>query len=81
MTSRRTGAAGQRVLVASLERQHFFHPNDIGALFAGNQEQGLARNADSSLTIHVGAKSPGADREANWLPAPEGAFWLYIRAY
>ena len=30
---------------------------------------------------HSGAKSPGADKESNWLPAPDGHFSLYIRAY
>jgi len=37
-------------------------------------------NADGSLTIYAGAKSPGADKEGNWLPAPKGAFSLFIRA-
>jgi hypothetical protein len=36
---------------------------------------------DGSLTLYAGAKSPGKDKESNWLPAPEGAFSLYIRAY
>ena len=34
-----------------------------------------------SQTLYAGAKSPGADKESNWLPAPEGTFSLYIRAY
>jgi len=25
--------------------------------------------------------SPGKDKEANWLPAPNGTFSLYIRGY
>jgi hypothetical protein len=33
------------------------------------------------LTLYAGAKSPGKDKESNWLPAPNGAFSLYIRAY
>jgi hypothetical protein len=33
------------------------------------------------LTLYAGSKSPGSDRESNWLPAPDGAFSLYIRAY
>ena len=60
---------------------HFFHPNDIGRYSLGTKNKGLARNADGSLTLYVGAKSPGAAKEANWLPAPEGPFSLYIRAY
>jgi hypothetical protein len=25
--------------------------------------------------------SPGADKESEWLPAPEGLFFLFLRAY
>jgi len=34
--------------------------------------------------LHQGtssAKSPGKDKESNWLPAPEGHFWLVLRTY
>jgi hypothetical protein len=41
----------------------------------------LKRNKDGSLTLYAGAKSPGADKETNWLTAPEEPFSLYIRAY
>jgi hypothetical protein len=47
----------------------------------GTKNKNLKYNVDGSLTIYVGAKSPGADKESNWLPAPDGAFSLYIRAY
>lgn len=38
-------------------------------------------NDDGSLTIYVQNKSPGADKESNWLPAPEGVFELALRCY
>mgnify|MGYP001085997548 CR=1 FL=1 len=41
----------------------------------------LKKNADGSLTLYAGAKSPGKDKESNWLPAPEGTFSLYLRCY
>ena len=53
----------------------------------GIQDEELTKNktlkldADGSLTLYAGAKSPGKDKESNWLPAPEGRFSLYIRAY
>jgi hypothetical protein len=47
----------------------------------GTKNKNLKYNADGSLTLYAGAKSPGADKESNWLPAPSGTFSLYIRAY
>jgi hypothetical protein len=60
---------------------HFFHPNALERYSLGTKSKNLKRNADGSLTLHAGATSPGADRESNWLPAPDGHFSLYIRAY
>lgn len=36
---------------------------------------------DGSLTIHTSAKSPGAEQESNWLPAPESPFYVVLRTY
>lgn len=36
---------------------------------------------DSSLTLYFQNDSPGADKEANWLPAPKGPFNLTMRLY
>jgi hypothetical protein len=32
----------------------------------------LKKNPDDSLTIYMQKDSPGADKESNWLPAPDG---------
>jgi hypothetical protein len=32
----------------------------------------MKKNPDGSLTIYLQNKSPGKDKEANWLPAPAG---------
>jgi len=34
-----------------------------------------------SLTLHVQKDSPGAGKEANWLPASEGPFYCIMRIY
>ena len=60
---------------------HFFHPNELNRYSLGTKNKGLVFDADGSLTLHVQAKSPGKDKESNWLPAPDGDFSLYIRAY
>ena len=41
----------------------------------------LNYNADGSLTLYAGAKSPGKDKENNWLPAPDGMLLALHRAY
>ena len=62
--------------------QHFFAPNALNRYSIGTKSKGLVHNPDGTLTLYVQAENPGADKEANWLPAPNDApFSLYIRAY
>jgi hypothetical protein len=42
---------------------------------------GMKTDADGSLTIHIQKDSPGTDKEANWLPAPDGPIYLVMRLY
>ena len=41
----------------------------------------LKKDVDGGLTIYIQKDSPGADKEANWLPAPDGPFWIPMRIY
>ena len=41
----------------------------------------MKKNADGSLTIYIQKDSPGADKEANWLPAPNDTIYLAMRLY
>jgi hypothetical protein len=60
---------------------HLFNPNALKRYSLGTKNKTLKFNPDGSLTLYAGAKSPGKAKESNWLPAPDGTFSLYIRAY
>ena len=41
----------------------------------------MRKNDDGSLTLYIQKDSPGKDLEANWLPAPDGPFYVLLRLY
>ncbi|WP_267224121.1 DUF1254 domain-containing protein [Dyella silvae] len=41
----------------------------------------LKRDSDGGITFYIQNESPGKDKEANWLPAPKGPFFLALRLY
>jgi hypothetical protein len=42
---------------------------------------GMKENKDGSLTLYIQNKSPGKDKESNWLPAPNDTIYLVMRLY
>jgi hypothetical protein len=42
---------------------------------------GFVREKDGSVEFYIQKDSPGARKEANWLPAPDGPFYLILRLY
>ena len=57
----------------------FLVPNPIHRFAIGDRTRGLRREADGSLTVRIGHGRP-ADT-SNWLPAPDGPFYLILRMY
>lgn len=55
--------------------------NPIDRYSIGNRTPGLKTADDGSITLHIQHDSPGADQQANWLPAPAGAFRPVMRMY
>ena len=59
---------------------YFFVDNPLGRYTLNARDQ-LKFNSDGSLDLCIQRHPPGADRESNWLPAPEGKFALMLRFY
>lgn len=58
-----------------------FIANPINRYSIGDRTPGFTPNEDGSVTIYLQHESPGPDKEANWLPAPDGPFALALRIY
>jgi hypothetical protein len=62
------------------DAQFFFVPNKLDK-YTVSPRNDLKYNADGSLDLYVQHAPPGTDKEANWLPAPDGKFILMLRLY
>lgn len=59
-----------------------FVPNAIDRYSIGDRTPGIVYGADGSIEIFLQAEEPTDPTErANWLPAPEGPFYLLTRHY
>lgn len=63
-----------------IDQGWWFVPNKLNK-FTVSPRNNPKPNADGSLTLYFQNESPGADLEANWLPAPKGPFILMLRMY
>ena len=41
----------------------------------------LIKDGDGGVTLHIQHDTPGPEKEANWLPAPSGPFFMAMRLY
>ncbi|GAA2106701.1 DUF1254 domain-containing protein [Kitasatospora saccharophila] len=56
--------------------------NEIDRYSVGDRTPGLVYGEDGSLTLYLQHERPAAAHElANWLPAPEGPYFVAVRAY
>ena len=58
-----------------------FQVGNVLNRFAVSSWMPFKYNADGSLDLYFQNENPGKDKEANWLPAPKGAFNLTMRLY
>jgi len=58
----------------------FLVANEINRYSIGDRTN-MKYGEDGSLVIYIQHESPGADKESNWLPAPDGIFSISMRIY
>jgi hypothetical protein len=62
------------------DSKFFFVPNSLNRYTLSERDK-LVTNPDGSTDLYLQADSPGASKEANWLPAPKGKFFPMLRMY
>jgi hypothetical protein len=67
--------------ISMYDDEGFFTHNPIDRYGIGNMAEQLDVDPDGSLAVTIQHDSPGADLETNWLPCPEGEFFLVLRMY
>ena len=59
---------------------YFLVDNPLNRYTRSSRDQFTA-NPDGSVDLYLQNAKPGPDKQANWLPAPEGRFILMLRMY
>ena len=67
--------------ISMFDLDGFFVDNPIRRYGVGNMGEEPQVDADGSVTVRIQHGAPAAGEEANWLPAPEGGFFLALRMY
>jgi hypothetical protein len=62
-------------------KTRYMVPNALKRYSIGDRTPGLKKSPDGSLDIYIQHKSPGKDKESNWLPAPNEPFYMLFRMY
>jgi hypothetical protein len=62
-------------------RDLFLYDNPLDRYAVGDRTGGLRYGPGRSLKLYVQHDPPSGPRRANWLPAPRGPFFLYLRLY
>jgi hypothetical protein len=62
--------------------QQLLVANPINRYKLSSASAGLAKNSDGSITLYLQRHAPTDPKQkANWLPAPEGNFYMILRMY
>jgi hypothetical protein len=66
--------------VTTYDSEYFLVANSINRSSLSSRDK-FQENPDGSADLYIQNEFPGADKQANWLPAPEGEFILMLRLY
>jgi hypothetical protein len=67
--------------ITMYDEEGFQVANELNRFAIGDRDD-LVYNKDGSLDIYIQAKSPGKDKESNWLPSPDkGELGITMRLY
>ncbi|RHW78053.1 DUF1254 domain-containing protein [Colwellia sp. RSH04] len=67
--------------ITMYDHEGFQVANELNRFAIGDRDE-LVYNKDGSLDIYIQAKSPGKDKESNWLPSPDkGELGVTMRLY
>ena len=58
----------------------FMIENPINRYSIGTYDE-MKRDGNGSLTVYIQHRTPGENSESNWLPAPDGPFYICLRLY
>jgi DNA sulfur modification protein DndE len=62
------------------DKEYFLAANSINRYSLSSRDK-FQHNPDGSMDLYIQKKSPGPDKQSNWLPAPDGEFILMMRLY
>ena len=62
------------------DSEYFLVANSLNRHSVSSRDK-FQENLDGSMDLYIQTESPGADKQANWLPAPDGEFILMLRLY
>jgi hypothetical protein len=60
------------------DKEYFLVPNSINRYSLSSRDK-FKTNQDGSMDLYIQKESPGADKQSNWLPSPDGEFILMLR--
>jgi len=57
--------------------EHLIEPNPLNRFSVGTKSKSMKQNSNGSLMLYFQNKSPGSDKESNWVSTPTDGFSLY----